>query len=597
MDFGYVKALQDQLRHLLFGLHTKMTEIEALRYYEDEIQLNPEEGPTGLEVHIGLTAELIENVKSALTANMPYVNVRGHRTGDASETNMTKREKFWNEWVKWVNYPTQTLIELADGQISLGMGVAKAFYRPWPTKDRYKKKDESDKDYLSRQKAQKQAWGPPFGLICIHPTSYFFRNGPSGKVTESVEHSYKFKLDVYGRYIKESDKVDRTSLTASAGQPDNWVQALPADIDTSTMVLVDEYLNDNLYQIYAQGKLEFEETKPSVAYFIASGRVTSSKDPDKWAISVAEPLRTNEPILNRTFTRMAEGADLLVRRRLALEIPEGTVIAPGFEKESGDPTTLNIELQNDSIAALPSGATIKDPFEGAYHVYDAMPFANTMMGVMAQHGVAPIFKGITHPGSSGYDNNSSYAMAAAQFQYLIDSYKNCLSQIITWYEWCLVNHCKQEVWCGQYSLSPSDITDWPATIEVEVEPSLPQNFIAKGEFMDRMQARGHITRNRVREDGIGLKHPEEEAKAVLLEQVVDALRPILIQDVVATVLQRVPQPDPQGNQDPNTIAGGQGDNMRGSDSGRQMGGFASQGRDRMPPNLPAEFPTGQREPR
>ena len=52
----YVNSLLEELKGEMRGLHEKMGEIEALRHYEDPIQLPTGEKPSGLEVRIGATS-------------------------------------------------------------------------------------------------------------------------------------------------------------------------------------------------------------------------------------------------------------------------------------------------------------------------------------------------------------------------------------------------------------------------------------------------------------------------------------------------------------------------------------------------------------
>lgn len=606
-DSTYVMRLLEQMRRELEGLHRKIDEIERLRYLEDIITLPSHEKPTGLEVRVGLSSELIENVKAALTGNRPRISVRPHRIGDKASLNASKREKFWNSFIRWASYPVPVFSELADATVGLGIGIVKASYVPWPVTERRRRRTETDRDYLDRQTGSKKKWGPPFGLVTVHPLSYFFRAGIGNKVSESVEHSWKSKLGVYGQFqIRSDEDLNAKAVPALSGQPEQFVRPLPAGTDTSTMALVTEYFNSDYYQIYVNSKLLYEEEDPGVNYFIATGRTSSSKDPDKFGQSVAEILRSNEPVINRTLTRMAEGAELIVRKRLTIELPEGSTEGAMLD-ESGNVTARTFKFEPDMMEALPPGAKTVDPFAGTEHVYEALPFLNLLMGIMAQHGVSPIFKGMP-PGAagSGYRDNSLYMMARAQFQYLLDSYQGCIAELITWLETLLVTKVKQEVYCYENSLSPSDIEDWPVTIEVEVKPMLPQNFIAEGSFYDRMHSQGHITRNRVREQGMGIEQPEEEETAVLLEQVQTALIPVLIQDVIGTVLRRVPQqeqevtaPQSNGNFPRQGGPGGAQQVLTGEPGrgiGRELGGFSQQGLGRNPPAEPGSFPPGQEPP-
>ena len=120
----YVTHLRDELQREFRGLHTKMSEIDALRHYEDPIQLPTGETPSGLEVRIGATSELIENIKASLTANQPNIVFTNLRTGDPATENSSNREAFWTQFLKWVQKFAPFLVEVVDAQAGLGIGAS-----------------------------------------------------------------------------------------------------------------------------------------------------------------------------------------------------------------------------------------------------------------------------------------------------------------------------------------------------------------------------------------------------------------------------------------------------------------------------------------
>ncbi|KKM27387.1 hypothetical protein LCGC14_1575210, partial [marine sediment metagenome] len=348
VDPTYVHRLLADLQDEMRGLHEKMNEIELLRHYEDPIQLPTGERTSGLEVRIGASSELIENVKASLTANEPNVVLKALRDGDPAQANTSKRESFWTQFLKWIGKPVPVKAELVDAQAGLGIGILKGAYYPWPKDERKRLKSEPDttegnKAFRDRVKALKRKWGPPFRVFTIHPLTFYFRLGPGNRIVESIEHSWKPKREVYPAFgIKEDkqleafpDKLNQEiaeAVAATPGQPDQTIRPHAAGISEATMVLVTEYRRDKVpgskgvYQVYVNGRLVYQEVgDPSVQYFLCVGRTTSSKDPDKFGISVAEAFRHNEPLINRALTRMGEAVELLVRKRLTLEVPESFV--------------------------------------------------------------------------------------------------------------------------------------------------------------------------------------------------------------------------------------------------------------------------------
>jgi len=616
---AYVYSLLREFEEEFRGLHTKMSEVDALRHYEDPIRLPTGETPSGLEVRIGATSELVENIKASLTANAPNTVFIALRSGDPATENTSKRESFWGRFLK---RNSAFRVELIDAQAGLGIGIIKAAYYPWPKAERKRLKGESDKDFRDRTKALKRKWGPPFRVITIHPLTFYCRLGPGDEIVESIEHSWKSKREVYPAYGLDTDAELKAypnvlseeitqAVAATAGQPEQTIQPFPEGVSTESMVLVTEYRRERMpnskgvYQVYLSGRLVYQEVgDPSCKYFLCKGRTTSSKDPDKMGISVAEAFRHNEPLINRSLTRMGEAVELLVRKRLTIEVPEGfeTEMVEGADN---DLVPKQYKFTAEKSTALPAGAKVVDPFAGVEDVFGAMPFIQLLMQIMGQHGVSPIFKG-EPPGAagSGYRDNSLFMMAKSQFEYLIESYSNCLVSLIEWLEAQTVSRARQEIWEGDLSLLPKDIKEWPVTIEVNIDPLLPQNLIAEGQFWDRMHTQGHITRRTLQEVGLRLGQPENETRGRWLEDLQEMMKPILYQDVLQTV-GAIPPPQPQlvgpDGQPIQSQNGGGGGLIGGggaSDSAQativqmlqEMGGRTRQGQPRQPPEESGSTP-------
>ena len=627
VDPSYVHSLLAELKTEQEGLHTKMNELELLRHYEDPIQLPTGEKTSGLEVRIGAASELIENVKASLTSNEPNVVIKGLREGDKAADNTSKRESFWTQFLQWIGKPVAVKAELVDAQAGLGLGILKAAYYPWPKEERKRLKSEpktpeGNKSFRDRVKALKRKWGPPFRVFTIHPLTFYFRLGPGNQIVESIEHSWKSKREVYPAFGLEDKQLDAfpdklnqeiaEAVAATPGQPDQTIRPLAAGLSEATMVLVTEYRRDKVpgedgvYQVYVNGRLVYQEVgDPSIQYFLCLGRTTSSKDPDKFGISVAEPFRHNEPLINRALTRMGEAVELLVRKRLTLEVPEGFtpetelgITKPG---EDNQPQPKTYKFNAEKATALPAGSKVIDPFRGVENVFGAMPYIQILLDVMNQHGVSPIFKG-DPPGaaSSGFNSNSLFMMAKSQFQYLIDSYSGCLVSLIEWLEGQIVTRARQEVWVGDMSLKPKDIQEWPVTIGVDIDPLLPQNLIAEGQFYDRMHMQGHITERTFLEKGLRMDQPEEEIRARLLEDIQELLKPAIMEDVLQTT-GALPPPQPQ-------LVGPDGKPVQSQNGGggippvsegsraaiiemlQSMGGRSRQGQPRQPPEISGSTP-------
>lgn len=612
-DRAYVFKTLEQLKYLNDGAQRKMAEIEDLRYMEDKVQLQNGERITGVEVKIGLTAEVIENVKAALVANPPRAAFKPHREGESAQANASNREKFWNAFFKWLNSPTPVISEGADAAVGLGYGIWKCAKYSWPQAGRTRKRGESAADFIKRLKPWKKKWGPPMRMITVHPLSFFFAPGIGGRIEECIEHSYKSRIGVMAQYGQRmrtdpmnSEDAEITAMLS--GQSDQFVRALPNGVDTSTMALVTEYYNPDWYQVYVDGQLVYEEAKPSVCYFVVVGKTSSSKDPDKFGISIAENLRHNEPVLNRMLTRMAEAGELIVKKRLTVELPEGSTDDEVVDDE-GNRSTRTFDFRGDVVEALPPGAKVVDPFTGVENIYGALPMLQLLMQITSQHGVSPIFKGMP-PGASGsgYRDNSLYMMARSQFSYIVDSIQDSLAQIIEWFEELLVNHIKQTIYVDDYELSPADVADWPATITVELKPELPQNFIAEGEFWSRMQQTKMATKARAMEKGLGIEQPDEEETDIMFEEMAEALKAILYQDVIGSVLGKGPMASrtagadavTQGAEPANPMGASAGPNPPGGanqiftsrSGGQESGGFATAGQAHAPAIQPGATVAG-----
>lgn len=546
-DWHYVSQILNDFRWELDGMHKKIREIEDLKYYEDHPELPGEEKKTGQEVHIGLTAELLENVKAALLAETPIVHFDGLRDNLEAPANASKREHYWQAHIDELvggNDRPNYISELVDSQL-LGIGVLKAAYvkSRWDTKTRKRKKGETAQDHVTRVDGYKKMWGHPTSCVITHPMSVFFRPGEGSRIDELVEHSYKPRHTVYQQYDLSTvgDTPGQSMLVSTMpGHPDQFVRGLPMGLSTQNYVLVTEYWNPECYKVFINGTEVYGEVgTPSVTYFICPGRTSSSPDPDKYAVSVAENLRHNEPLINRMITRMTEAVELTVNKRNTLEVPE-SYNGETDQDSDGNPKVRTWTFSDEYAEALPPGAHIVDPFEGASQAFDAMPLLQLMLQITSQHGVSPLFKGISQGAAgSGYRDNSLYMMAKSQFSYLINALQACIKAYIIWQEWILVNIIKEKVWCGENSLDPKDVSDYPARISVELKPELPQNLIAEGEFWERQREAGNVSRRYVREK-LGIEQPNEMDDEVDLEQMKETMKPYLMQDAIGSVLGKGP---------------------------------------------------------
>jgi hypothetical protein len=592
MNPEYVRKLKTELQFEWKGLHEKFVEVEDLRYLEDRPALRAEERPSGLEAHVGLTAELVENIKSALTSNQPVPHIIAGVKTNQGRSNSSKRELFWGEWLKELNQPTRVLTRLVDAQ-AMGLGVLKAAYTPWPKAERRKASKESRDEYLERQDALKRSWGPPLSVIDIHPLTFFPAMGMNDQPEEILEISWKSRNQVYtalGWDDRDPKHIDADAISGSGGYPSGDVRSLPASLDSSRMVEVMEYLNykKSLYQIYIEplgsGPV-FETDIMPVEYFMALGRTTSSRDPDKLSLSVAEFLRVNEPMINRTVTRMFEAADLIVQKRLALALGEGSLDEFDQTAESdNEPERTTIPLKAGELTAISPGSAIIDPFKGAEHVYDAMPMIQLMLDLAGRHGVAPIFKGITSgAGSSGYKDNSLYLMAMSQFLYIVHAYQDCLTRLVRWGERQVILNIKQKVFMGDYELTPDDIRKFPALVSVNLDPFLPQSNLAEAQLLDQFHQRGHIPRRLLVEEGLKRGQPEELEDERMTEDMKELLKPILYRDALTEVGLMLPEQAGGGaqglvDQNGSPLGGSNGS----SPLGQTLAGAASGTRSRQP---------------
>ena len=624
MNPQYIKNLRMRLVSYWRGFAKKFEEVEKLRYFEDTISLGPEEKVSGIEVRTGLTANLVETIKAAQTTNQPQVKITPLRSSQDAKANSDKREAFWELYLKKLNRPIPTLSELVDAQ-AMGMGVLKAAFKPWPRNQRKRSRQGRD-EYLDKQKALKMLWGPPFNVVALHPLTFLPQFGSGNRLQEVIEYGLKSRAVAYKGFgsegfVTSKENVQAQNLSGSFGFPAQEIQTLPSDVDSSDLVEVTEYWRysyetgwPDIYQMYVGDELVYEEPNKDISsvcvcYFPLLGRTSSSKDPDKLSLSVAEFLRHNEPILNRAFTRMAEATELLVQKRLGLELPEGsTEEFAGELDESNNPIRTVVKFEPGKAVSLPAGGKVVDAFSGVEHVYSSMPFIELIMRLAGQHGIAPIFKGMgAGSADSGYKDNSLYMMALSQFMYMIYAFEDCLADLIRWLEYELVTHVKQEIWVDDLSLRPKDVEDFPVKVEVKMEAYLPQNIIAEGQFYMSAHKGGYVTKRTVLEEGFHRGQPETEILDRMKEDIQQLMIPALYQDVMEQVLgaPEVTQSQPSGlvgpSGQPISSNGGPGGGGGGiepfgmgprgvaEDTGRieqVMSGYRRAGMPRQPPQQP-----------
>ena len=596
----YVSRFLDQIKQELRGLYTRIEETERIRYLEDEIMMPADEAKSGIEVRIGASAELIRNVKGAISVNPARVVIDPKMQIEGAGENAYKREQFWNRYLER-NHITLSMCD--DSTIANGLSFLKATRISYPNKPRERLRkgsgtqfDETEAQHVARVKALKRLWGPPFALMHVHPLAAFPRRGVGFQVAEIAEHSWKSKPDMYRNYgirnaraLKEMQMSGSSMLrpevadaarylSASSGIPDSDIRPMPYGTDTSTKCLVTEYWSPDYYQVYIDRRLIYEEQKPHTAYFMALGEITSSPDPDKMAFGVAELMRHNEPALNRAITRILE-ANELVGRKPAVELPEGSLDAYQPNDNPDDPIQpVEYHFKTDVGVSLPPGARIAHPFEGVQHVYESMGTINLLRGILNEHGVTPLFKGQpTASDSSGYRENSLYVMAKGQLQEVLKSLRLQKADLIKFLEQELID-LDETIYIDELELTPADVKNWPANVQVILEPRLPQNLIAEGSFWDRMWASGHISQRFVRETGFQLEDPAGMGWEVFIEKLQVALLPQLQLDILGMVLGN------PGAVQPGAAEPTPGDNetrLEGSGSmGQENGGFSRGGQPR-----------------
>jgi hypothetical protein len=147
------------------------------------------------------------------------------------------------------------------------------------------------------------------------------------------------------------------------------------------------------------------------------------------------------------------------------------------------------------------------------------------------------------------------------------------------------------------------VKEYPATIEVDIDPLLPQNLIAEGQFYDRMHMQGHITEPYFLEKGLRIDQPEAMIRARMLEDLQEMMKPVLYEDVLQTVgVLPPPQPrlvGPDGQPIQSQNGGGAGNTTGNGGGGAQaaivemlqsMGGRTRQGQPRQPPEESGSTP-------
>lgn len=225
-DPHYVNSLLVQLQRELEGFHRKVSEIEALRYGEDDIRNTAAAKPSRLEVRAGLTADHIKTVTASLTANRPRTKVKALRKGDKADGNSSTREQFWDAWLA---HQHKTIVRWIDATVGNGLGFLKGVRTRWPVEPRKRLKDEKDRIYNNRMRTLKRQWGPPFAALNPHTMTCYWRLGAGDRIAEVIEHSWRPKVEVYAQYQIESDR-DVAKKAMSSRTLDKGVETFRAGL-------------------------------------------------------------------------------------------------------------------------------------------------------------------------------------------------------------------------------------------------------------------------------------------------------------------------------------------------------------------------------
>jgi hypothetical protein len=530
--------------------NTAVRFIREHRHRKQRVQVPEAYTTTSTVVRTPLVSDVIQRVAAMIAANGYRITVMPY--GDTAE-----RQKIADRIERALNAEKETserrgdrnlFFRFVDSTCETGLGIRKVLFK----KDLYQDipletdtredgtllydlgnedpliAEEAAERFMADDKAYRMSKGWPFLRVNVDPETCFYWYDDEG-LAEVVEVGEVDRSTAMRRYGLSEDQLGE-------GRPEVWTAGAttfvegrgPKDGDR-----VKEYQYwDRQWYCHVVGSAVvkcFRHGYGRPPYFIAHGIESNSNLPDEQVKSVADPWLALAPIMDTTLTELANVAHLLGFPTLFLEAEADAPLAV-------DPKTgklMTIEYKPGQLNKLPPGHKLTKPLEPDSSASLLLQFVSVLQGFGDMATLAPVLRGQGGAEQAGYAISQLMVAGQSVFNPIANNIARALEQELEFMLECLAKHWKygpiyvldESTKVGDdgkpvaewLSLDPADLDPLPH-VQVHVDPILPVDNIAQGNFGVSMMAAGLVDDKWVREEKLGILDNSAMEKRVFMMQ-------------------------------------------------------------------------------
>ena len=549
-----VKRLYDRAETLFSTRNDVIDLMQSHRYLLRDVDIPDAYVKTTKEFRSPLPFDQIARVVGVLTSADPAITIPPRSDSPKDQNNATKRERWLRAMFKEMNSEVEgpDVDYLAiDAQVADGLGVLKLIYYPsryseaqgYPVRKKLKTDGEKTQLALYRDAVASFKKGSklPFGWRDVEAKRYHPIRGHDGKRQFVVEiHNIDADVleDLYPSEIHVNplggvvgrqsgaelmaQNADETGAISTVTVYEAWSAPNPDTGDKGEWVMWTEGVNANndIEGILLDGGVNPFNCLP---YFELPGLVTSARNPEHRYLSILFPSAAIYDSLN---TEITKGMNISHQhgypgwKRMGGLIPGGENADELEDRERIESGVIyDMQLGGDmDILAPPNLGTVWTSL------------VNFLMQMQDQVGLSAITRGQNlGADASGYLFSQSAAAAQSIYGPMRREQEKAFAAIASAMQWAIENTLRTSVVVE--TLGGKGATDWIELttadigkyykVNVRLEPAIPTNAIAQGQFGASMNQAGLVSKKTVRTKLLStlVDDPEYERKQALWERI------------------------------------------------------------------------------
>lgn len=534
------QAREAEAKTLLSSLKTHyeprdrlIKEIRRLRFMERDVYIPPAYGDSVVQIRTPLMNDLIQRLAGALSVNLPQIKVPPRPKGDASKNQRlsSKLEKWTQAFLSEIEHQENDRIfyRFLDFLCGDGHGILKLIHRSdfW---DGYPKPGIAPEEMSNKELDEyedtvmnfKTGAPMPFSLKVIDPLCFFPFYSERG-LERVFEVSKRPKVYVAKRFNLVANEQGELVTKIGRNYPVSSIQPLTGEVE-----YIEEWDKDSV-AFYVGGKMVDwkKHSYGRVPFFHALGTQTSSREPDKEGLSVGHQLIHLIPALDALLTMKTNSAFLQAYPAFKRVRPVG---APGrFDAEMEDGEDEGVEFEPGHIYDGQPGEDLL-PIEVPPVGQDVNQSIETILGIISKVGVPSVLEGMHSPNRvSGYAYSEMLNVSRTKYTTIVRNAAFALEEMVKFLWWLIENRIgeevpiwgrdaeDQEVWL---IIGPTDVGNY-YNVKVIVEPLLPEDDIAQGQYASAMVQAGMWSKRYARETKMGIPNPEDMDDEILVERAME----------------------------------------------------------------------------